>query len=491
MKNRTILSLLLFATILASCGRTAVVREIAVVPEPLFVVEKEGSYTLGRGVAVAVTGLGQNEATVKYIMTSLRKAHLRPTLVGGADRADISLVINDTLNPELGDEGYLLEVQGNGILLSANSPQGLLYAYQTLAQLLPPDVTTSRYRHITLPACTLLDRPAYPWRGAHLDVCHHFFSTKFVKRYLDILAYYKLNRFVWHLADSTVSRLPLSDGTQAEGRYSADEIADVVAYARDLSITVVPQLEVSDSLCHLLPEVAALFSSPYMVLLPLRDSDTITATLDTLVAHGKQLIGWRDGAVVAAPSDYCALQCYQADPRWQPAAIGGLITLEKSYQFNPCPPGTNRHLAARIVGGNAELWTDLIATPGEAEYMLLPRLLAIGEALWSPADKRSWSRFRRKVEKEKERLTAAGITYCEGSFTPRLTAQSTTAAGSEISITTEVPNTYIFYTTDGSTPTRNAKVYLGPIRLQHGTHLKILPVYNDRERDTVYEFIIR
>ena len=111
MKNRTILSLLIFATILASCGRTAVVREIAVVPEPLFVVEKEGTYTLGRGVAVAVTGLGQNEATVKYIMTSLRKAHLRPTLVGGADRADISLVI-DAMAAGIYDGDY--DVNGDG-----------------------------------------------------------------------------------------------------------------------------------------------------------------------------------------------------------------------------------------------------------------------------------------------------------------------------------------------------------------------------------------
>ena len=128
---------------------------------------------------------------------------------------------------------------------------------------------------------------------------------------------------------------------------------------------------------------------------------------------------------------------------------------------------------------------------GQTEYMLLPRLLAVAENLWTPGDKRSWKSFRKRVESQKERLSARGYGYCEGSFTPLFRATRVDDRTMNIAIETEVPNTYIFYTTDMSTPTRESNIYLGPINLARGTHIKILPVYKDIERDSVYEFIIK
>ena len=123
--------------------------------------------------------------------------------------------------------------------------------------------------------------------------------------------------------------------------------------------------------------------------------------------------------------------------------------------------------------------------------MLLPRLLAISESLWSPRERRDWSRFRRKVEEQKERLGVRGYSYCEGSFTPQFSVRRVDENTMNVSIDTEVPNTYIFYTTDRSTPTRESAIYLGPINLRRGTHIKILPLYKDIERDSVYEFVIK
>ena len=88
-------------------------------------------------------------------------------------------------------------------------------------------------------------------------------------------------------------------------------------------------------------------------------------------------------------------------------------------------------------------------------------------------------------------LTAKGYNYCDGSFTPHFHVTPVNENTVNVAIETEVPNTYIFYTTDLTLPTRQSAIYLGPVNLRRGTHIKILPVYNDTERDSIYEFIIK
>ena len=107
--------------------------------------------------------------------------------------------------------------------------------------------------------------------------------------------------------------------------------------------------------------------------------------------------------------------------------------------------------------------------------------------MWPPI---SWA-VSATSEAQKDRLASKGYNYCEGSFTPQFIARKIDDQMMNISISTEVPNTYIFYTTDMSKPTRASAIYIGPINLARGTHIKILPVYNDIERDSVYEFVIK
>lgn len=608
-------SILLF---LAGCGRTETVTEIDIIPEPVFMIQKEGSFTLKSSIAVATSGLSQNSPTAKYIMNSLRHGRMRPSLVSVSEESDIELIINDTINPELGNEGYLLEIRPNGIRLSANTERGLFYAYQTFVQMLPNDILEHSYRSITLPECTILDYPRFEWRGAMLDVCRHFFPVKFIKKYLDVMASYKLNRFHWHLTDDHGWRLPSEkypelnaigswrvnrddqpwgQATPPEkdeersygGWYTKEEIADVVAYADALGIEVVPEIELpghccailasypqlscdgkapaipigpywppEDILCagndstlvfikNILDEVMAMFPSQYIhiggdeavktkwkscpkcqhriAVEHLHGEEQLQGWLmrqvaDYLRENGRTPIGWDEAVdcgglgpdamitawrsqqtgqnaaragnrVIMCPTEFCYYDYYQADPRYQPAAIGGLITLAKAYSFDPAPVGTNNYVAESIVGGQCNLWTEFINTPSHAEYMLLPRLLAISEALWTPAQNKNWNRFRKKVEIQKHRLSCKSYNYCEGSFTPLFRATRVDDKTMNIAIETEVPNTYIFYTTDGNTPDRNSSIYLGPINLQSGTHIKILPVYKDKERDSVYEFVIK
>lgn len=443
------------ALLLSSCWRTATVTEPDIVPEPMFMVQKEGTYVLERQMSLAVSGVGQNSPTVKYIMKSLRQAHMRPSLVALSEESDILLRINDTVNPELGEEGYLLEVRSDGVTLSANTEVGLFYAYQTLIQMLPPDVLKTTFKSVVLPECTVLDRPRFDWRGLHVNVSGSPMPVKSLKRVADVMATYKMNRLC--IDGSRWNEDSLRWEVDSLAVYSPADAEELTGYAASLGITV---------LWDSLPSLA--FSQAEGL---------------ARARHGEQ--------VVFEDTEHWDLSCYQGDPRYQPKAHEGVITLGRAYRYDPVPMGTNRHTVANVLGGQCRLLTDCVVDLGQTEYMLLPRLLAVAEGLWSPADKRSWRHFRKKVETQKERLSTKGYGYCEGSFTPLFNATKVDERTMNVAIETEVPNTYIFYTTDMSTPTRTSAIYLGPVNLERGTHIKILPVYKDIVRDSVYEFVIR
>lgn len=439
----------------AGCGRKGMVAHPTVLPEPVFMVEKEGTFTLPRNPKISVANVGQNSATVRYIMKSLRQAHLYPRLVSASQDSDIELRLNDTPNSELGDEGYLLEVRGSGICLSANTETGLLYAYQTLVQLLPTDAMEVVYRSVVIGERTILDYPRFGWRGLLLNASGRPPRVKDLKRIVEVMAAYKMNRLCmdggWWNDDTTMWTVDSLQG------YTLAETKELTAYAVDLGVQV---------LWDSLPQAAD----------------------DLRAGHDAARTGV---SVVMCPADHWGLDHYQADPRYQPQASEGVVTLGQAYGFDPVPLGTNSHVAANIQGGQCRLFTDCIEDLPSLEYMLLPRMLAVSECLWSPSDKKNWSHFRRKVEEEKERLGTRGYRYCEGSFTPQFNVHRLSDHVVNVSIGTEVPNTYIFYTVDLSTPTRESSVYLGPFNIERGTHIKLLPVYKDIERDSVYEFVIK
>ena len=123
--------------------------------------------------------------------------------------------------------------------------------------------------------------------------------------------------------------------------------------------------------------------------------------------------------------------------------------------------------------------------------MLLPRMLATSECMWSATQNKSWNHFRKKIEYQKTRLASKGYNFCEGSFTPLFRTAVVDDNTVNLTIETEVPNTYIFYTLDSTTPTQNSSVYIGPFNIKRGSRIKILPVFKDVPRDTVYEYIIK
>lgn len=172
---------------------------------------------------------------------------------------------------QLPKEGYQLKVSEDGVRVLGKDLAGLFYGMQTLKQLLPPEVESQRIvapQQWSLPVVTITDYPRYDWRGLHLDVARHMSSVEFVKAYLDNMALHKLNTFHWHLTDDQGWRIEIKkypklteigawraetlvghagsevyDGKRYGGFYTQEEIKEVVSYAADRFITVVPEIE--------------------------------------------------------------------------------------------------------------------------------------------------------------------------------------------------------------------------------------------------------
>jgi hexosaminidase len=187
---------------------------------------------------------------------------------------------------KLGVEGYALTANSSHVTLSAPQPAGLFYGIQTLFQLLPPEILGNSVAtgiEWSLPAVTIEDQPRYSWRGMHLDVCRHFFPTDFVKKYIDLIALHKMNRFHWHLTEDQGWRIeiekypglteigawradrtgvtwnqckPQQPGEKATygGFYTKAEIREIIEYARERQITIIPEIEMPG---HALAALAA------------------------------------------------------------------------------------------------------------------------------------------------------------------------------------------------------------------------------------------
>ena len=160
--------------------------------------------------------------------------------------------ILDVKNPILGDEGYRLRVTRDSITIEANTDTGIQYGAITLDQMI------TAAKGVSLPVCDIIDYPAYSYRGMHLDVCRHFFSKEFIKRYIDLLAYYKINTFHWHLTDDQGWRIEIKkyprltevgawriekDSSGYGGFYTQADIREIVAYAKERYITIIPEIE--------------------------------------------------------------------------------------------------------------------------------------------------------------------------------------------------------------------------------------------------------
>ncbi len=270
--------LCVFAEPSAPSEASAGAGSLHIVPQPLSVTPGSGSFTLGPGTVLAYHSKhAEARKSVDYLATLLRQSTGFPFKIVDASEAPAGnfLLFDHRPGPAQNREGYRLQVQPEKVVLEASDFPGLFYAAQTLLQLLPPEVYASNVQRgtaWTVPCVTVVDTPRYQWRGMMLDVCRHFFPKEFVKKLIDYLAMHKINTFHWHLTDdqgwrieikrypqlTSISawradkedihwniRTPQAPGEPATygGFYTQDEIREVVKYAADRYITVVPEIE--------------------------------------------------------------------------------------------------------------------------------------------------------------------------------------------------------------------------------------------------------
>lgn len=239
---------------------------MGIIPAPVSVKKAPGQFVLSQETKLLADTLN-NKAVIFLVDYLQNKAmlHIAPQTNTGQSVVN-SLVLTSAGTEGLPPDGYRLTITPTKITIAANGV-GLFYGIQTLIQLMPPDHGAVA----KLPCVQIEDYPRFGYRGMMLDVCRHFFSVEFVKKYIDLMAAYKLNNFHWHLTDDQGWRIEIKkypklteigsrraqtsignfhdrtplqyDNTPYGGYYTQDEIREVVKYAADRYINVVPEIE--------------------------------------------------------------------------------------------------------------------------------------------------------------------------------------------------------------------------------------------------------
>ena len=260
---------------------------ISIIPQPESLTVGRGQFKLGATTVVYADGPTTDLAR-RFAASLAPATGLTMQVRAGAAAATSGIrVIRDQRLTRLGPEGYELVVSPRLVTVRAREAAGAFYGLQTVRQLLPPEIfRDARVDSVawTVPAVRVVDRPRFGWRGAHLDVCRHFMPKEFVKKYIDLLALQKMNTFHWHLTDDQGWRIEIRkyprltqiggwrtqtlvghqpdgdsttwqyDGKRHGGFYTQADVREIVAYARDRFVNVVPEIEMPG---HALAAIAA------------------------------------------------------------------------------------------------------------------------------------------------------------------------------------------------------------------------------------------
>lgn len=249
---------------------------IAIIPKPLIMQVNNGNFVLDPSTAIATSASNADvQQTIEWFIDKIATSTGYHLSTKKASKDGINLILNKKADTSLHDEGYALKVTPSMITITANKPAGLFYGLQTVLQLLPPQIASvSEVKNVswTLPCVDIKDVPRFGWRGLMLDVSRHFFTKQEVEEYIDQMARYKYNTLHLHLADdqgwrieikslpeltkvgawrvkrtgSWGSFLPALAGepTPDGGFYTQEDMKEIIKYAQDRFITILPEIDV-------------------------------------------------------------------------------------------------------------------------------------------------------------------------------------------------------------------------------------------------------
>ncbi|GAB5550510.1 MAG: family 20 glycosylhydrolase [Saprospiraceae bacterium] len=272
----------------------------AIIPRPQEINQQEGYFTFKRSTSIQIANAAQSELAQSFADHFQNQLSWSPKIVETATENSIQLIQDNTLAAE----AYHLNISPEKIQIKAATEAGFFYGFQSLRQLMPTDFygkTAKKTKEFILPIVQIQDKPAFGWRGFMLDVSRHFFTVAQVKEVLDKMAELKLNRFHWHLADDQGWRVEIkaypkltevgawrmdynntderiSDwwgrptqkpGEEATygGFYTQEEIKDIVAYAKERHIEVIPEIDMpghAQATIAAYPELGGVNAAPYV-----------------------------------------------------------------------------------------------------------------------------------------------------------------------------------------------------------------------------------
>ena len=259
------LSLIEFILLILFFGckkREMEVSEVRIIPNPSQISTIDSVFIIDNNTGISFSESFKNSGN--FLKTFITYGSGIELTTGG----DIQFIMNH----ELGNEAYTLKVSESKITIEASTDQGAFYAVQTLRQLFPPQLEQRNLMldKIKVPVVTINDKPQFKYRGMHLDVGRHMYSVEFIKKYIDALAMLKMNTFHWHLTEDQGWRIEIKkypklqniaayrdqtlvghysdqphqfDGKKYGGYYSQEEIKDIVAYAQERFVTIIPEIE--------------------------------------------------------------------------------------------------------------------------------------------------------------------------------------------------------------------------------------------------------
>lgn len=562
----------------------------AVIPKPKEMVTGTGSFTLSSETKIVAGSSPSFLEDITWFNHYLDTYyHTTLKIVAKAPESNY-ILFEEPEQATAGEEAYELSVKPKKIIIRAKaSGAGNFYALQSLLQLLPVEPN----KPLLVSCLQIKDAPRFQWRGMHLDVSRHFFPVSFVKRYIDLIALYKMNTFHWHLTDDQGWRIEIKrypeltrtgawrkgtmvgrysnqqyDSIPYGGFYTQEEIKDVVAYAARKHITVVPEIEMpghavaaiasypwlsctgkqlqvekgwgvfEDVFCtkdsvftfleNVLDEVIPLFPGKYIHIggdespkvrwkacpvcqdvirrEKLKDEHELQSYFIKRMEHyvsskGRKIIGWdeilegglapnaavmswqgQEGGIAAAkekhpvvmsPVSHCYFDYYQASPATEPLAIGGYIPLEKVYAFEPVPGLLKPEEQPYIMGAQGNLWTEYVLSEKHVEHMVLPRMAALAEVLWTPKEQRNETDFLTRIQKHFQLLDLLGYNYAKSLYRIAATVIPSDKAGSvSLELNANAMLGEIRYTTDGTEPGPDAPLYKQAIPISEDLTVK-------------------
>ena len=593
--KKFILILICFGYVSANC------QQLSIIPQPVESSLQKGKFILSPATVIVLSEDGLNPSV--NFLNSYLKTYYGFTLKTAkkATKNFIKLGIKVFIRKPDND-GYNMVVTPQKVDISGDTYNGSFYAIQSLIQLLP----VQKKKILELQCCTMMDYPRFKYRGLHLDVSRHFFTVDYVKKYIDYIALHKLNYFHWHLTDDQGWRIEIkkypkltevgawrdgtiigrfpgtgNDGIRYGGYYTQEQIKEVVKYAADRYITVIPEIEMpghslaalaaypelgtnvnagysvaqtwgindafnnvlnpSDNtfnfLQDVLDEVMALFPSNYIHIggdecdkiwwrqsefcqqlmrkKGLKDENELQSYFIQHIekyinSKGRKIIGWdeilegglapnaavmswrgEEGGIAAAKQNHDVVMTpgnpvyfdHSQTNNEDSVTIGGYNPVENVYAYDPVPAVLNEEQAKHILGAQANVWTEYIGNTKKLEYMVLPRLAALSEVLWSPKEKKNWDGFEKRLLQQFNRYDFMKVNYSKAYFDLKASVLPANDYNSiSWKLESKMKNTVITYTTD----TKKAAIpYHAPIKINSTQSITVSQTVNSKPISTL------